>query len=155
MRQQIATVVGLGLSGVPYSGSDTGGFSGDPGDELYIRWLQMSVCMAYCRTHSVLGVPRREPWCWPEPTRAVVAAWIRFRYRLLPYLYTLAHEATATGAPLQPARSDVRSWVRTSTRSLTRSTTCSRRTRKTSSGLTCRRVANSPFAVSRPAEASE
>jgi len=100
MRQQIATVVGLGLSGVPFSGSDTGGFSGDPGDELYLRWLQMSVCMAYCRTHSVLGVPRREPWFLDEPTRALVGAWIRFRYRLLPYLYTLAHQAAASGAPL-------------------------------------------------------
>ncbi|HTZ10535.1 MAG TPA: TIM-barrel domain-containing protein [Acidimicrobiales bacterium] len=100
MRQQIATVVGLGLSGLPFTGSDTGGFSGDPGDELYLRWLQMSVCMPYCRTHSVLGVPRREPWFLAEPTRSLVAGWIRFRYRLLPYLYTLAHHAAATGAPL-------------------------------------------------------
>ena len=100
MRQQIATVVGLGLSGVPYSGSDIGGFSGVPDDELYLRWLQMSVFMPYCRTHSVLGVPAREPWCFAGPTGALVEAWIRFRYRLLPYLYTLAHQATETGAPL-------------------------------------------------------
>jgi alpha-glucosidase len=100
MRQQVATVVGLGLSGVPYSGSDIGGFSGIPDDELYLRWLQMSVFMPYCRTHSVRGVPPREPWCFDEPTRSLVAAWIRFRYRLLPYLYTLAHQASETGAPL-------------------------------------------------------
>jgi alpha-glucosidase len=100
MRQQVATVLGLGLSGVPYSGSDIGGFSGVPDDELYVRWLQMSVFMPYCRTHSVRGVPPREPWCFAEPTRQLVAAWIRFRYRLLPYLYTLAHLASETGAPL-------------------------------------------------------
>jgi len=100
LRQQIATVLGLGLSGVPYSGSDVGGFSGVPDDELYLRWLQMSVLMPYCRTHSVVGVPPREPWCFGAPTGALVTAWIRFRYRLLPYLYTLAHEATANGAPL-------------------------------------------------------
>ncbi len=100
MRQQIATVVGLGLSGVPYSGSDVGGFSGVPDDEMYLRWLQMSVCMPFCRTHSVLGVPPREPWCFDDATRAVVTAWIRFRYRLLPYLYTLAHDAAESGAPL-------------------------------------------------------
>ena len=35
MRQQMATVIGLGLSGVPYSGPDIGGFSGVPDDELY------------------------------------------------------------------------------------------------------------------------
>jgi alpha-glucosidase len=100
MRQQVATVIGLGLSGVPYSGSDIGGFSGVPDDELYLRWLQMSVFMPYCRTHSVRGVPPREPWCFAEPTRELVAAWIRFRYRLLPYLYTLAHLASESGAPL-------------------------------------------------------
>ncbi|HEY5026113.1 MAG TPA: glycoside hydrolase family 31 protein [Acidimicrobiales bacterium] len=100
MRQQIATVVGLGLSGIPYSGSDIGGFSGVPDDELYLRWLQMSVCMPYCRTHSVRGVPPREPWCFGEPTKRILASWIRFRYRLLPYLYTLAHLASESGVPL-------------------------------------------------------
>ncbi len=100
MRQQMATVIGLGLSGIPYSGSDIGGFSGVPDDELYLRWLQMSVFMPYCRTHSVRGVPPREPWCFGEPTQRIIAAWTRFRYRLLPYLYTLAHQAAATGAPL-------------------------------------------------------
>ncbi len=100
MRQQMATVVGLGLSGVPYSGPDIGGFSGVPSDELYARWLQMSVLLPFCRTHSVLGAPAREPWRFDDPTRRIIESWLRFRYRLLPYLYTLAHRATATGAPL-------------------------------------------------------
>jgi len=100
MRQQMATVMGLGLSGVPYSGPDIGGFSGVPEDELYVRWLQMSVLLPYCRTHSVLGAPPREPWRFDEPTRSVIVGWLRLRYRLLPYLYTLAHQASASGAPL-------------------------------------------------------
>lgn len=100
LRQQVATVIGLGLSGIPFSGSDIGGFTGVPGPELYLRWLQMSVFMALCRTHSVVGVPRREPWRFPEPARGAIAAWIRLRYRLLPYLYTLAHQASESGAPL-------------------------------------------------------
>jgi alpha-glucosidase len=99
MRQQMATVIGLGLSGVPYSGSDIGGFSGVPEDELYVRWLQMSVMFPYCRTHSVLGAPPREPWRFDEPTRGIIVGWLRFRYRLLPYLYTLAHQASGNGAP--------------------------------------------------------
>jgi len=100
MRQQVATVIGLGLSGIPFAGSDIGGFSGVPDDDLYLRWLQMSVFMGLCRTHSVAGVPAREPWCFAEPTRRRIGAWIRFRYRLIPYLYTLAHEAVISGAPL-------------------------------------------------------
>jgi alpha-glucosidase len=100
LRQQVATVVGLGLSGVAFSGSDTGGFSGVPEDELFLRWLQTSVFMGFCRTHSVVGAPPREPWRFAQPTRGRVAGWIRFRYRLLPLLYTLAHEASVSGAPL-------------------------------------------------------
>jgi alpha-glucosidase len=100
MRQQMATVIGLGLSGVPYSGPDIGGFSGVPEDELYRRWLQMSVMLPYCRTHSVLGAPAREPWRFQEPTRGIIVAWLRMRYRLLPYLYSLAFESSSTGAPL-------------------------------------------------------
>ena len=55
--------------------------------------------MPFCRTHSVTGAPPREPWRWPEPYRTAVGRLVRFRYRLLPYLYTLAHEASRTGHP--------------------------------------------------------
>ncbi|MHB8220028.1 MAG: glycoside hydrolase family 31 protein [Acidimicrobiales bacterium] len=100
LRQQIATAIGLGLSGVAYTGSDIGGFSGIPDAELYLRWLEMSVFMPFCRTHSVLGSPNREPWRFDEPFRSAIDRLIRFRYRILPYLYTLAHHAHVTGHPL-------------------------------------------------------
>ena len=100
LRQQMATVMGLGLSGIAYSGPDIGGFSGVPDEELYLRWMQMSVLLPFCRTHSVVGTPPREPWRFTEPVRTLIGSWIRLRYRLLPYLYTLAHDASATGAPL-------------------------------------------------------
>ena len=100
LRQQVATAIGLGLSGVPYTGSDIGGFSGNPTPELFVRWLELSVLMPFCRTHSVTGAEPREPWRFPEPYRSAIARLIRFRYRLLPYLYTLAEETTRTGVPL-------------------------------------------------------
>jgi alpha-glucosidase len=100
LRQQVATSIGLGLSGVPYTGSDVGGFSGVPGPELFVRWLELSVLMPFCRTHCVTGSPPREPWRFPEPYRAAIGRLVRFRYRLLPYLYTLAHESARTGHPL-------------------------------------------------------
>jgi alpha-glucosidase len=62
--------------------------------------LQMSVLLPYCRTHSVLGAPAREPWRFAEPARGVIMAWLRFRYRLLPYLYTLAQDSASSGEPL-------------------------------------------------------
>jgi alpha-glucosidase len=100
LRQQIPTMIGLGLSGFPFSGPDIGGFNGAPSDELYLRWLQLSTFLPFCRTHSVAGVPLREPWKLPEFLRPYVAHYIRLRYRLLPYLYTLAHAASISGVPL-------------------------------------------------------
>ena len=100
LGQQVATAIGLGLSGVPFTGSDIGGFSGTPSPELYLRWLELSVLMPFCRTHSVLGAPPREPWRFEAPVRQAIGRLIRLRYRLLPYLYTLAWQASRTGHPL-------------------------------------------------------
>lgn len=100
LRQQVATVLGLGLSGVCFAGPDVGGFSGVPDAELYLRWLQLSVLLPLCRTHSVVGAPPREPWRFPPPYRSLVGSWIRLRYRLLPYLYALAADASCDGTPL-------------------------------------------------------
>jgi alpha-glucosidase len=99
LRQQVATLLGLALCGVPFAGADIGGFSGAPDAELYLRWLEASVCFPFCRTHSVLGVPPREPWRFPPEVRDRIVALVRFRYRLLPYLYTLAWEAAVSGVP--------------------------------------------------------
>ena len=100
LRQQVASLLGMGLSGIAFAGPDIGGFSGVPDDELYLRWLQMSAFLPFFRTHSVVGAPPREPWRFRQPTQGRIADWIRFRYRLLPYLYTLAHEAVSQGAPV-------------------------------------------------------
>src|SRR5579872_730050 len=67
---------------------------------MYVRWIQMSVFLPFFRTHSVVGAPPREPWRFREPARSTIASWITFRYRLLPYLYFLAHEAARAGYPL-------------------------------------------------------
>jgi alpha-glucosidase len=100
LRQQVAAVLGLGLSGFPFTGSDVGGFTADPDPELYLRWLQFAAFVPLLRTHAMIGLRPREPWRWPEPFGRAVASWIRFRYRLLPLLLGLAHEAAEQGAPL-------------------------------------------------------
>ena len=113
LRQQVSTVIGLGLSGIPFAGPDIGGFTGTPTEELYVRWLELAVFLPFCRTHCTHSAAPREPWSFPEPARSRIGALIRLRYRLLPYLYTLAEEASRTGNPLVrplgwPATVDVR-----------------------------------------------
>lgn len=100
LRQTVPTVIGLGLSGVPFTGPDIGGFSGAPSAELYLRWLQLAAFLPFFRTHSAKFTPRREPWCFGDSTLQFAREFLRLRYRLLPYLYTLAWEASRTGYPL-------------------------------------------------------
>jgi len=96
----VQTILSLGLSGVPFSGSDIGGFSEDPSPQLYIRWLELGIFSGLCRTHSAIWTKERAPWALPSPFGALAAHLIRLRYRLLPTLYTLAHEAAESGSPL-------------------------------------------------------
>jgi alpha-glucosidase len=100
LAQQVPTFLGLGLSSIPFTGSDVGGFTGIPTPGLYVRWLELGVVSPFCRTHCGLGAPDREPWTFPAPFDAAIEKLVRLRYRLLPHLYRLAEEAHRLGHPL-------------------------------------------------------
>jgi alpha-glucosidase len=103
LRQTLATVLGLSLSGFPFAGPDVGGFSGEPPSaELFVRWFQLASFLPFFRTHCTSYMPPREPWEFGAETEAILAKALRLRDRLLPYWYTLAWQAGRTGAP--PAR---------------------------------------------------
>lgn len=100
LRQTISTVLGLGLCGMPYSGPDTGGFSGHPTSELYIRWFQLTSFLPFFRTHCAFFLPRREPWEFSEDVVDIIRGQLELRYSLMPYWYTLAWSAAQDGMPL-------------------------------------------------------
>jgi alpha-glucosidase len=100
LRLAIPTVLGLGLSGIPFAGPDIGGFNGNPSGELYLRWFQLAALLPYFRTHSAIGTSPREPWVFGEPYTSIIRHFMRLRQRLMPYLYTLAWEAGQSGLPL-------------------------------------------------------
>ncbi|PYO45430.1 MAG: alpha-glucosidase, partial [Gemmatimonadetes bacterium] len=100
LRISLPMILGLGLSGIPFAGSDIGGFNGAPSAELYSRWLQAAALVPFMRTHAMIGTPRREPWSYgPEHERANRAA-IRLRYRMMPALYTAYFQHTQQGSPV-------------------------------------------------------
>jgi alpha-glucosidase len=99
LRTTIPTILGLALSGVPFNGPDIGGFSGNPSPELFLRWFQMSAFLTYFRTHSAIGTFRREPWVYGEPYTSILRSFLKLRYSLTPYFYTLAWRAAQTGLP--------------------------------------------------------
>jgi alpha-glucosidase len=100
LRQSLSTVLGLGLSGYPFAGPDIGGFSGEPPSaELFIRWFQLASFLPFFRTHSAWYLPRREPWEFGPEAEVILRKALELRYRLLPYWYTLAWQASRTGSP--------------------------------------------------------
>ena len=92
-----AIALGLGLCGMPFTGSDIGGFSGVPTPELYTRWFQLGSFIPFFRTHCSLGLPQREPWSFGPRVLSIVKSCMEERMRLMPYWYTLAWQAAQTG----------------------------------------------------------
>jgi oligosaccharide 4-alpha-D-glucosyltransferase len=100
LKPQVEIALSMGLQGLAYMHSDLGGFAGNYEDaELYTRWLQYGVFQPVFRTHAQEGVPA-EPVFWDEATKDIVRRYIKLRYRLLPYNYTLAWENTTKGTPM-------------------------------------------------------
>jgi oligosaccharide 4-alpha-D-glucosyltransferase len=101
MQAQIPIMLGMGLCGVGYMHADIGGFAGDYNPELYTRWQQMGAFFPVMRAHGS-GVVPTEPVYYVDPYKSIVKDFIKLRYQLLPYNYTLAYENSTTGMP--PAR---------------------------------------------------
>lgn len=99
LRTSLAFTLGLGCSGVPFSGPDIGGFDAHPSDELYVRWFQLAAYLPFFRVHCAAALPPREPWAFGPDVLELVRSSLRERYELLPYWYTLSFEAHRTGAP--------------------------------------------------------
>jgi len=99
LRQSVAMLLGLGLSGFPFVGSDIGGFVGSPSGELYTRWLQFGVFCPFMRSHSDSTSPSKEPWVFGESDEAINKSAIELRYQLLPYIYNVMEQASETGVP--------------------------------------------------------
>ena len=106
LEQSIPMVLNLGLSGQPFSGPDIGGFNGShTGDKaekgrFFARWMGIGALLPFSRGHTAKGNDDKEPWAFDAQTEATCKAALERRYRLLPYYYTLFHEAHTTGMPV-------------------------------------------------------
>jgi alpha-glucosidase len=99
LRQSVSMLMGLGVSGFPFVGSDIGGFIRMPSAELCTRWLQVGVFSPFVRMHTELATPDKEPWSFGWRYEAVNRSAIELRYRLLPYIYNVMQQAATTGVP--------------------------------------------------------
>jgi alpha-glucosidase len=99
-RLSIPMLLNLGLSGYALVGDDIGGFRGSPAPELLTRWIELGAFNPIFRDHTEKGTLDQEPWVHGAPHVAIRKRFIEARYRLLPYIYTLAEETSRTGLPL-------------------------------------------------------
>lgn len=60
----------------------------------------MAVFTPFCRNHTYKDTVDQEPWAFNEEVEAISRRFIEWRYKLLPYLYDLFHEASLTGTPI-------------------------------------------------------
>jgi alpha-glucosidase len=90
----------LGLSGFAFSGADVGGYAGTPAPELLTKWFEVAAFQPIDRDHTEKGTGDQEPWVGGPDQEAIRRHFIETRYQLMPYLYTLADEASRTGLPM-------------------------------------------------------
>ena len=100
LRGQIPIMLGMGLSGSAYMHSDAGGFWRRYNDEeLFARWFQFAAFSPIMRAHGSAAYPP-EPVYYSSRVQNICRKYIKLRYSLMPYLYTLAYENTMGGVPI-------------------------------------------------------
>ncbi len=119
LEEQAAIGLNVGLSGVPFWGTDVGGFYqvAPNNAELYVRWFQFGAFTPIFRAHGRVWRDH-VPWAHGADVEAICRRYLELRYRLLPYTYTLAWQAHRSGLPLMRPLvlnypDDARTWNRT------------------------------------------
>jgi alpha-glucosidase/alpha-D-xyloside xylohydrolase len=122
LRTHVPVAINTGLSGIPFWGTDIGGFVPTPEytGELHVRWFQFG---AFCPSFRAHGRHwhLRLPWGWnggdggpaetpafkPDPAdlhdarvEPILRKYLELRYRLLPYTYTAVRDCCETGLPV-------------------------------------------------------
>ncbi len=117
-KRQIPAGLNFELSGLPYWTTDIGGFvSTNPDNqayrELYIRWFEYGVFCPVFRTHGTRTTNQNELWSYGPEAQKILVAFDRLRYRLMPYIYSVAWKTTNENyTPMRPLVMDFRNDVR-------------------------------------------
>ena len=113
-RRQIPAGLNFSLSGIPYWTTDIGGFVfGSPADpafrELFVRWFEYATFNPILRVHGTRSPDENELWSYGPDAQAILVNFDRLRYRMLPYIYSLAWKTTSESyTPMRPLAMDFR-----------------------------------------------
>jgi alpha-D-xyloside xylohydrolase len=117
-QRQIPAGLNFELSGLPYWTTDIGGFvSGNPSDpayrELFVRWFEFGTFSPIFRVHGTRSNDQNELWSYGADAQTILTSYDRLRYRLMPYIYSMAWMVTNSGyTPMRPLAMDFRSDTR-------------------------------------------
>jgi alpha-D-xyloside xylohydrolase len=112
--RQIPAGLNFELSGMPYWTTDIGGFIiGNPDDptyrELFVRWFEYGAFCPIFRLHGTRTTNQNELWSYGPDAQKILTSYDRLRYRLLPYIYSLAWKTTNEAyTPMRPLAMDFR-----------------------------------------------
>lgn len=126
LRTHIPNAINTALSGIPYWGTDIGGFvpTKEFTAELYLRWFQFGAFCTLFRSHG-RAWKLRLPWGWDtgetgpkeisnysgaslpdeselhnKQVEPICRKYLELRYRMLPYTYSAVRECSKTGMPI-------------------------------------------------------
>jgi len=119
-RRQIPAGLNYSLSGNPYWTTDIGGFVvANPDDPayraLYLRGFEFGVFNPIFRAHGTRTTNQNEIWSYGTEMQRILTRYDRLRYRLLPYIYSVAWKTTSENytpmrALVMDFRDDPRFW---------------------------------------------
>jgi alpha-D-xyloside xylohydrolase len=106
--RQIPAGLNFAVSGIPYWTTDIAGYgwplerdTRDPAyQELYTRWYEFGAFCPIFRTHGHRSNDTNEVFSYGEQTPTLIA-YDKLRYRLLPYIYSLAWRVTSEDYTMQ------------------------------------------------------
>jgi alpha-D-xyloside xylohydrolase len=126
LKRQIPTGLDVAASGIAYWSNDTGGWQYLPGEhhpahpplldpsdaranvggyddypELYTRWFEYATFLPVFRSHG--SRPANEVWSYGKQAEPILEKYLRLRYELMPYIYSLGYQTWLTGAPFMRA----------------------------------------------------
>jgi alpha-D-xyloside xylohydrolase len=116
--RQVPAGLNFEVSGLPYWTTDIGGFIiGNPDDpayrELFVRWFEYGTFCPIFRVHGTRTTNTNELWSYGDDAQQILTSFDRLRYRLMPYIYSLAWNVTSEGyTPMRPLVMDFRTDVR-------------------------------------------
>jgi alpha-D-xyloside xylohydrolase len=78
---------------------NVGGYEDYP--ELYTRWFEYGTFLPIMRTHG--SRKYNEVWSYGKQAEPILEKYLRLRYELMPYIYSLGYKTYKTGAPFMRA----------------------------------------------------